>query len=225
MKKLIIALLFGLLCFVLTYKITSFKPKQMVQGNYYSYSCQGTLCHVYLTNSIASEDQYLGLYDLIENSQPGQVIAIHLSGRGGHMATVYHLANSVLQSKAEIDTIVEGPVYSAHAFIAMLGSRVVVLPYSQFLFHLPAVRLTEGGDAILPDLACTEYAGHNDRGQSGVQKCLDLNKGEQALFDHLFKTYMAPFLTPDEILKMYAGHDIIVSGKEMDTRINSRGNP
>lgn len=220
MKKLFCALLAGLLCFAITYKIMKFNPKEYTQGNYYTYTCQGPMCNVYLTSSIGEESMYIDLYNLIENAPPGQTIVIHLSGNGGNMSTVYHLANAIAQSKAEVDTVVEGPVYSAHAFIAMLGNKITVTNLSQFLFHLPAVQLTEGGDAVLPIQSCLSFAGHYDRGQDAVQKCLDVTNGEQAMYDRMFKVYMAPFLTEKERADIYAGYDVVIPGPQMDKRIN-----
>lgn len=219
MSKYIVALFVGLLFFVITFKVVKFNPKEYLQGNYYTYTCQGPICNVYLSSSIGEESNYIDLYSLIENAPEGQTIRIHLSGNGGQMSAVYHLANAIAQSKAEIDTIVEGPVYSAHAFITMLGHKIIIMPNSQFLFHLPGVQIDKNNGAVLPDQSCILFLGKTDRGQDLMQKCLDLNRGEQAIFDRMFKVYIAPFLTTDEQIRVYQGYDVYIDGLEMQKRI------
>lgn len=221
MSKYIVALFVGVLFFILTFKLVNFNPKEYLQANYYTYTCQGPVCNVYLTNSIGDENKYIDLYNLIENAPEGQTIRLHLSGNGGYMSTVYHLANAIAQSKAEIDTIIEGPVYSAHAFISMLGRKITILPSSQFLFHLPAIEL-QTGVTVLPYQSCLMYNGDTDRGQDAEQKCIDVNKGEQAIFDKLFDLYMRPYLTKDEAARVYQGYDVIISGIEMQKRLTKR---
>lgn len=219
MKRLMWAILILGLSFTATYGIQNYLDKTVeVKEKYYTYTCNRALCDVYFMSSIGAEDNYISLYKLLESAAPGQHINLHLSGNGGYMSAVYHLANAIELSKAEITTIVEGPVYSAHAFISMFGRHVKIANNALFMFHLPAVKV--GEDNILPEASCIVLSGHFDRGIDAVQKCVQSEHAEQAMFDRLFYTYVSKYLTSQEIKGLYAGENIIVPGHDMDLRIH-----
>lgn len=219
LKYSIIAMLILLFILELSLPLSKNTLKTYLQTQFYTYTCDKTECSVYLSSTIGEESYYLDLYSLIVSAPENQIINIHLSGSGGIMSTVYHLANVILQSKAKVNMIVEGPVYSAHAFIATLGNKLTIYPSSTFLFHLPAIA-APGQDAVIEGQDCGSYLGHKDRGQDAVPKCLALRQSEQDLFDSLFTKHIKPYLTAEEIDRLYKGYDIIISGKDLQKRID-----
>jgi len=203
------------------------KPSNAViqkYAKYYEYSCAHNICNVYLTDTIEDDSNYLGLYKLIVESPKNTVINIHLSGYGGDVSTVVHLANAIQESKAEVDTIVEGNVFSAHAFIAMLGKHIYIQPNVLLLFHIPAVQDPKTGENITMNQLCLYYKGYKDRGQDAYLKCLEDSAAYNNMFNTLVSKYVFPYLTSNEIIRFNDGWNINVQGSDMSNRLKSKDN-
>lgn len=188
----------------------------------YDISCSGnSTCDVYLSEDIDSPSSYRSLARFIEESPANRTINLHMQGNGGYMDTVYLLYNAIKSSQAVVDTVVEGNVQSAHAFISMLGKHIYIKPAGFFMFHLPAMAVKSGENIsyVLPEEACKMYRGSMDRGQDLYLKCLNVAKNDAISFNKIFNETVAPFLTKEELNQMNNGYDIIIQGSEMQKRL------
>lgn len=186
----------------------------------YTMHCTATTCDVYFTNKIYNETIYQELYTLLQ--YPGSVskVYFHLSGLGGDVSSIIRLANAIATSKVEVDTVIEGPVYSAHAFIAMLGKHKTIMPYAFFMFHSPGMYSNTGNVYTTTEYCKRAMAGLKDRGQDAVAKCLAGVVVEDKLFYDMFDKYVAPYLTSGEVKAIKDGYDVYITGDVMGSRLD-----
>lgn len=185
----------------------------------YEYTCKDYICEVYFTDIIQDDSEYIGLFNMIEHANKISIINIHLSGYGGQVQTMFHLANVILRSKAQVNTIVEGPVYSAHAFIAMLGHNITVMPNTLLMFHEPAILDPNTKDYVTLEEYCLNKVGHKDRGQDAYWKCKEDSEIYMHLSDQFFSEYVYPYLSKIEIIRIQQGYNVTILGTEMIKRI------
>lgn len=183
-------------------------------------------CDVYLASDIVDQGKYNQLYYLIESAPANGVIYMHLQGNGGHMSTVMRLRGVYGISRAKIVSVVEGPVYSAHAFIAMLSNKLIIMPNTLFLFHMPAYQRFDDrgrpiGGPLMYKVYCNTMRG-TDRGVNARLKCLQDSAQENNMYLNLFRETVFPYLTPNEINRMLKGEDIMINGSEMAKRLRGR---
>jgi hypothetical protein len=174
-------------------------------------------CHVYLKTEIQGPDAYVDVEYLLDTSGADKTIYVHLRGHGGAVEGAIALVNAMRNSEANVVTVVEGPVYSAHAFLAMAGKQIIVRYPSSFMFHIPANGEGKSGDAI-----CDGQTGV-DRGQDVHQKCLDYSHSLDRQFEYLYTLLVKPYLTDKENEKYHEGWDVYVQGNELAKRIHNGG--
>lgn len=187
--------------------------------DHYSYDCTGNTCEVYLGDSIDGQASYENLYKLLETADAGTVVNLHMSGYGGRVDTISRLANVISLSKAEVNTIIEGPVYSAHAVIGMFGKHIKLTPFAFFMFHCPGVYLDDGRILTMEE-ACSTSKGQFDRGQDAYVKCMQNAEQQEAIFHGIMNAYINKFLTKQEIKDILDGKEVYITSKDMEKRIN-----
>lgn len=180
------------------------------------------VCDVHFSGIIGPQDKYRGLYELIENAPAGSKIRLHLYGVGGYVDTVIHLYNSINASKAEIDTIIEGPVYTAHAMIAMMGHHIIVSDASFFMFHLPAIFDPNRAENVLPEQVCIYSLGDKDRGQDAYKKCMDASAAESKIINDMLNNTSYKYLTLEELQRVKEGYDVYVYAEDMRARLGQQ---
>ncbi len=184
----------------------------------YKQMCKGNICDVYFANSIDDADSYIDLLYQIEAAQTGDVYNIHLAGYGGAVTLTVRLYNAIKMSHAEVNMYVEGPVYSSHAMLAMLGKHIFISPASFFMFHYPAIMDQKTFEYVFPQDICKNIT-KKDRGQDAKQKCYDMQNYEMSLLDMVFESTIYPYLTKDEINRIKQGYDVYVPAAVMIDRL------
>ena len=185
-------------------------------------SCSGIFsqtCHIRLDTGIKSPEVYQEMLHVINTAKSGDTIYLHLIGNGGLVSSTVQINNVIKQSKAKIITVVEGDVYSVHAFIALMGDEVKIGEGVVFLFHITSAygQYEEycANMFIKPDGTHVK-----DRTQSSYVKCMDFYRlhvyQNQALAIKLF----SKVLTETEMYNVLHGHDIILTGEEIKRRLN-----
>lgn len=189
----------------------------------YLYSCNpnGLQCEVYLSSTIWDQAKYRQIFLLIENSPSTQDINIHLAGNGGDMNSVVYFYNAIKKSKSKVTMVVEGPVYSAHAFLSMVGTSIDIADGSFFMFHKPAVYNSKINEFVSPLLICKVLYGKKDREQDLVKKCEDRMNNEGYIYTKIFESTFYKYLTKDEIDNINKGDDIFIKSDDMRKRINN----
>lgn len=175
--------------------------------------------NIFLSDSIGDNNNYLELIKAIEVAPEKSTIKLHLAGYGGNLDTTVHLINAIERSKANVEIVVEGPVYSAHAFLSMVGNKREISANSLLMFHLPAVSIN-GEYVSDTNVICSGEKEKKDRGQSAYTKCINQMNTLNKVFDRIVSRYVYPYLTKSEIEDYKAGKDVYVDGIEMQRRIN-----
>ncbi len=90
---------------------------------------------IYLTTLIIFPEAYHELMKKLDTAKVGDRVNIHLAGDGGDTIATIALYNSLKRTRAHITMIVEGDVYSAHAFLSLMGDDLKVGKGVIFMFH------------------------------------------------------------------------------------------
>lgn len=186
----------------------------------YEIFCQPGLktCNGVLSNTIESSEQYLKLGMMIRSLPSDWKVNIQLDGFGGDMDSVYYFYNTIKKSEAKVTLEVVGPVYSAHAFLAMAGDSLEIDDLAFFMFHKPAIYNPETKEFELSNTICRIAKG-KDRGQPQEGKCIERMKANDKMYDKFFEEKVKPFLTKEELIKYEIGEDVYISGEEIKRRL------
>lgn len=171
--------------------------------------------HVYLPHVI----HYLGetnkIIAILDKAKKGDDVVVHIQGYGGDASIETALVNALKRSKANILLSVDGPVYSAHAFLALTKGKnikVRVSDNSFFMFHHISGLNTD----------CSKSKG-SDRGVSNKLKC-------QRALDYHVKFYTKSLvastigiLTVDQVTEIFEGRDVYVSSKQIKDALRKQG--
>lgn len=161
---------------------------------------------VYMSNSIGSTDTTIELIHLLKKTKWGDTITFHLAGYGGQVDTVAEIVNAANKSKANLVILVEGPVYSGHAYLAvLLPGKLHVDKYSYLMFHY---------SSILND-DCSSKKGF-DRGVSEVEHCTMFRDAHTKMFNKMLDA--SKYLTQKEKTAILLGHDVYLHPEDIAKR-------
>lgn len=178
---------------------------------YYTLKKNKNLTELRLSSTIAGKDEYFDLLPYFLSLTDKDVVNVYLAGNGGDVDGGEFLVSLFRTTKAHINLIVFGDVYSMHATLAVSGFNLYIInPNSLFLFHVPAL---ESGQAVSPAL-CNDELGV-DRGQSKKQKCIDFITATMTQFSNIFGLNIQRALTLDEYSRFQQGWDVILTGQEV----------
>ena len=152
---------------------------------------------IYMVDEIRSYKQTQDIVEALNSASSNTVVNMHLAGYGGDIEPVDRIINSMLTSKANVVTIVEAPVYSGHAYIAIYGKTLVIRPYAYIMLHTTSIW---GHD-------CSDEEGM-DRGITKRKSC------ENFMYNHMYLTTRiimeAPILTSDQKQDLLLGREVYI---------------
>lgn len=171
-----------------------------------SFMFVGTQYDIFLKDSLMSHTSISDLEtQVFYNAQKGDKIIFHLAGFGGAVDVYARLIDLVKNTKADTTMIVEGPVYSGHAFLALSGNHIKVLPLSFLMLHTYS---SYGAD-------CSIVKG-TDRTQPMSELC---SRTEAAFADLTNKILNnLPFVTSEELQQIETGHTVFISPEQIKER-------
>jgi ATP-dependent protease ClpP protease subunit len=175
------------------------------------YSVDTTLPFIHKTVDIRLDDSirkinvYKDIADIIHNASPNTTIRIFLSGYGGNADGTMYIINSLVVTKAQVETHVVGSVYSAHAYIASLGKKIIMYPLSSLMFH----------DSSALNIDCSKHKGR-DRGMSNEEHCKLFV--ENALNISMKMIMAVPILTIHEKTLILMGQDVYLTPEQLEGR-------
>lgn len=137
-------------------------------------------------------------------------IIFHLAGVGGNVETAFELINNIKASKAEVIMIVEAPVYSAHAYLALSGDRLIMRPLSSLMLHTSS--------AFNHD--CSKEKGI-DRAQFVSETCQNFMTNHFKLVNESIASLNV--ITVDEMMKIAGGKDVYITATEYYKRTGTDG--
>lgn len=212
--KILMAAILGIV--ILT---TNSEATSILETRDYTVDCTGyfeRVCHVRLSNSIEEPDHYIKLFTLLTSLDGNDIVYLHLAGNGGSAATAIQFVNILHKTPARTVAIVEGSVYSAHAYIAMAAKHLVTEPTTLFLFHRSSLYGQE-------EEVCSAEDGATDRTQDAGAKCRAFVQ-EVLKQDAAFVVReLSGFLTQSEIQGILNGDDLTITGDEIMKRLVANG--
>ena len=158
-----------------------------------------------LEDEVKSNIWYEDVSKVLRDAKEGDTITFHLMGYGGREDSLYMLINQIKNSKAIITMSVEAPVYSAHAYLAVAGDKLVMAPYTWLMFHFSSVL----------DVDCSKAKGL-DRGVSKEEKCKQFKQVDVDLGIKMISTI--DLLTAEEKSSIITGHDVYLTSDVVSQR-------
>ena len=177
--------------------------------------CHGIIyntCSVRLTTSISKQEDYQEILQLLSDAKHGDQITFYLAGNGGSVDTTIQLYNAIKNTNAHVTMVLEGSVYSAHAYIALMGQELIVGDYIIFMLH----RSSGYGHA---QETCAQNKGQTDRTQDLEKKCMEYQKAFAYQDESIVRGLLSKILTPAEIKKVLEGFDVLLTGAEVKSRL------
>lgn len=171
----------------------------------------GKTYDVILKSEIKTQEEFMYLLDILHNASKTDTVIFHIAGYGGDGQTMDVLINNIKTTKAHTIMIVEGPSYSAHAFLAVSGDELLMREYSFLMFH--TVSLYGFDCSVIPGL---------DRTRPVSEKCEQMMT---AIIDESNRLIDSiAFLTLEEKENLKTGYDVYITSHEYweRTKANKR---
>lgn len=178
---------------------------------------------IYLSSQIKDPDSYRDLIMYINGLRTSKA-KLYLAGHGGYLESTLQLINTINSSKTDIEVVVYGDVYSAHAMLAVTAKRVTVLNKNiVFLFHMPAMNIN-GVNMTAKQYCETLNDTDMDRGVSRKSKCINFEKALDNEFMNIIATSIEKYLTEEQYKAMLEGDDVVLSYESMLNNVKEKGN-
>lgn len=208
-QTFILAVIIYLLCIILS--VIYGKPSYAGTASIDCKVIQSKVCDVYFDDDIGTPQNYQEVYKLAYDSKPNDLIRLHLAGNGGSGDGMLYLLGSLSHSKGRVIALIDGPVASAHATLAVAFGRPIITGYGYIYFHL--ISSTNTAEDY-----CSTLSG-KDRGLPIYIKCIEDEKKTTESYNKVMHKYIDKYLTKEEIQFMEEGHDIIIDLDDFKRRL------
>jgi ATP-dependent protease ClpP protease subunit len=153
---------------------------------------------VYISQSLSEASNYESLFNLFRSASSQDIINMYLGSPGGLVSTGVQLINSIKDSSATVNMIVDTPCYSMASVLALTGSSLTFNNHTMLMFH--------------------NYSG-GAYGRGAELMCQI--KAHQEWVYTLFNEVCSPFLTDDEIDYIFQDGNIYINSwdKNLKARI------
>ncbi len=188
-----------------------------IKKTYYTMQKIDKTTSLFLAKEIGDSLEYIDLLPVFLGLDKDDVVNVYLEGNGGSVDGAEMLAALFHSTKATVNVIVYGNVYSAHAALALQGSTLKILdPNIRFLFHVPAL-----GDGRKVDTGlCKDVIGE-DRGQSSKKKCETFVENTLDEYENTLAKNFLIIMSPAEYRAYLDGWDVIVKGSDITARLSA----
>ncbi len=95
----------------------------------------GVEYHYYLVGEVEGPEEFIELFDVLQNASQEDMVFLHINTPGGDLNTVLQMVHAIQMSKAMVIGAAEGEVASAGSIIFFACDSFVINPYSHFLLH------------------------------------------------------------------------------------------
>jgi len=204
--------------------LANIPPKDLVflsgVSSSYKSSCEvtvkGTVCHVYFSDNIQSRYSYVGLLSDLRRAESTHTYHFHLNGFGGYVNSAMAIIRAMKTTRATVITHIDGPVYSAHAYIALAGHHVSMYNLSYLMMH---------HSSALNSKMCAKFKKKVvlDRGQNMYKKCQDYYKAHIHIVSKLITETYSYFFTKEELSRILKGHDVYIYPSDIKKRLIDSG--
>jgi ATP-dependent protease ClpP protease subunit len=160
---------------------------------------------IYLNDKIGSYYSFRDTIRTLDQAHCGDAVYFHLAGTGGNVETAWLLINHIKECKACVTMLVEAPCYSAHAYIATSGDRLVMSPYTFLMFHT------------------TSLYGYDPSKAIGTDRTVPNTEHMKRFYDtQMYETNKMimdnPWLTNGEKFQIMTGHSIYLTREDIVIR-------
>ncbi len=164
--------------------------------SFYQQKMASRQLHYYISGPVEEPARYTEMIHQIRCAGQNDIVNIHLNTPGGLVSTGVQLISAMRASQAHIVTHLEGEACSMGALLFLVADEMVVYDDSLLMFH--------------------NYSG------SAFGKGHELTAVIEATnkwYSKLAKTVCTPFLTADELQKIFDGADMWMLSDEVEKRL------
>ena len=180
--------------------------------------CTGTftrVCHVRMTTAVGDPEKYRDFLHILATAKKGDTIYMYLIGNGGQVRTLVQITNAIKSTKGKVIAVVQGSVYSAHAALATAAHGTRIGDSVLFLFHRSSLYGQE-------EARCKKFVNKKDRKQDMFSKCINFVQMHLKKDEQFIRTGYGKYLTQAELRAVLEGYDVIITGEEMNRRLNNK---
>lgn len=154
--------------------------------------------HFYLSKEIGDPHEYVDMIHRIKVAQPGDVIFIHLNSDGGRIDTGVQIINAMQSSQAKIVTVLDSKAFSLATMIFLAGDEFIVHDHAIIMFHnFKGGTFGKGNEMVAQLDASVKW------------------------FSALARKLYVPFLTNEEVDRLFKGEDIWMQSADIRKRLDS----
>jgi len=143
---------------------------------------------------------------VLNSADEGDIIVFHLAGYGGSVESVLSIVSNIRSSKAEVIMSVEAPVYSGHAYLAVLGHKLIMADNAYLMFHTSSGYNTD----------CSKETGV-DRNMTNQEHCEAMKAADNILVNRVVLSMQ--HLTLEEKLSIIDGKDVYLDSVVVNARL------
>lgn len=152
--------------------------------------------HYYISGPIEDPSKYTEMIHQIRTANQNDVVHLHLNTPGGYVNTGVQIISAMRASNGHIVTHLEGEACSMGALLFLTADEMVVYDDSLLMFH--------------------NYSG----GAFGKgHEMTSMVEATNKWYSKLAKTICTPFLTDDELDKIFQGADFWMLSDEVEERL------
>lgn len=160
-----------------------------------------------MDSEIKGQESVRAIIKVLQEAKPKDIIRFHLAGVGGEVETVWNLINNVRASKGTVYMIVEAPVYSGHAYLALSSDHLIMRPFSSLMLHTSSAY---GED-------CSTSEG-TDRTVSNVYHCQMFLDTHLRLVTKFLSEIDPKIVTAEEKVRILTGYDYYLTADDYTRR-------
>lgn len=165
---------------------------------HYVQTLQLSVHHFYIFGEIEDDiNIYSDLLHVLKTSSEDDTVVLYINSEGGSLRMAIQIVNSMLTSRANVVTVLDGDAYSAATVIFMAGKEYIINPNCSFMIHNYSAGFIGKGHEIR-----TRVDHVNDQ----VAK--------------MMRTFYEKILSEDEIDDVIAGRDIWMDSDELIARLD-----
>lgn len=164
--------------------------------HFYEHKAMARQLHFYISGAIEEPVKYTDMIHQIRSAQPSDVVHIHLNTPGGSVATGVQIISAMRASPAHIITHLESEACSMGALLFLSADEMIVYDDSILMFHNYSGGIVGKGHEIKASVDATSK-----------------------WYSKLIRNVCIPFLTEDELTRIFEGADLYMLSDEVEARL------
>lgn len=172
------------------------EEQQNLPFQHFEYTNVQKIHHFYISTDIGDPHLYIPMIQILQTSTENDIIFIHINTLGGSLSTGIQIINAMRSSEAHIITSIESELYSMGTFLFLAGDEFRIHKNCMMMLH---------------NFSSTTFGkGHEQKSH--------LEATERWFRDLTNELYL-PFLSEDELNRMFGGEDFYFHSEEIAERL------